>query len=169
MGTAGSMRDTLPWAMQEKQGEIPRPQPRDIDKSPMGSAQPSPFGGQEVIRLHRRILSLENRLREWEERMGFGQTVVTTLGSPRWEIGRPLSVTIEQRGNEDFVACLYDHDLYGYGDSIPDALDDLKASIVNQFEYLIERDDEELGDSLLRQLDFLRSIMVRRDVGREGH
>jgi hypothetical protein len=94
------------------------------------------------------------------------QTVpIHTLASTEWKLAQPLSVSVEQRGANDFIACLYDIDLYGYGDTIPEALDDLKEIILDQFEYLSQRQQTvKLGAMPRKQLEFLANLLVRKDA-----
>jgi len=83
------------------------------------------------------------------------------LGDENWELKQPLNIAVEQRSPEDFTACLYDADLYGYGESIPEALEDLKLVIVNQYEYLLQQKDRvELGNPLKKQFEFLNHIIM---------
>jgi len=90
---------------------------------------------------------------------------INTLANPKWDLKKSLIVAVEQRGREDFVACLYDVDLYGYGDSIPEALDDLRAALVNQLEYLMVQEGKiKLSESLRKQLSFLKSNVVKKNA-----
>jgi hypothetical protein len=91
---------------------------------------------------------------------------INTLGSDKWEFRKPpLHVSIEQRGVCDFIACLYDINIYGYGDKIPEALDDLKEAIIDQFEFLLEQESSvKLGNMPKKQLDFLKEIMVEKNA-----
>jgi len=117
------------------------------------------------VDLIKRIDALENEMKKLEGFFAVNTAVINTLGNPRWELRQPLSISVEQRGVEDFVACLYDVDLYGYGDTVPEALNDLKIAVINQFEYLIGQDRKiQLGKPLKRQLQFLRNILVKTDA-----
>ncbi len=60
------------------------------------------------------------------------------LGHAGWKMTRPILVTVEQRAPDDFVACFYDAEVYGYSESIPGSLEDLKIQLVNQYEFLME-------------------------------
>jgi len=114
------------------------------------------------IDLVQRITTLENKTKRLESLFGLSTVPMNTLGNSKWELKQPLDVAIEQRGAEDFVACLYDVDLYGYGDTVPEALNDVKTAIMSQFEYLTRQDRKiQLGESLKRQLQFLRNILVK--------
>jgi len=76
-----------------------------------------------------------------------------------------LNIAVEQREVDDFVACLYDANVYGYGDTIPEALNDLRVDIISQFEYLTTQETKvELGKALKRQLDFLKGVIVRKNA-----
>ena len=70
-------------------------------------------------------------------------------------------IKASRRGREEFIACLYDAELYGYGESIPEALEDLKEATVDQFKYLKEQESEiQLGRLPQKQLEFLNSIIA---------
>lgn len=114
------------------------------------------------IDIVRRLVCIEEALEEQSHFFKINSVFVNTLGSSNWEIARPLAVTVEQRSENDFVACLYDLDLYGYGDTVPESLEDLKSVIINQYEYLLECQDT-LSDGLQKQLEFLRSLLVPKN------
>ncbi len=64
---------------------------------------------------------------------------------------------MEQDSEEDFIACFYDADVYGHGDSIKKALDDLKVGLVNQLEFLLEKEKQaNLEADTRKQLKVLR-------------
>jgi len=95
----------------------------------------------------------------WKLRSAFKvySIAVNDLGQNDWRLDKPLMVTVEQRGEEDFIACFYDADVYGYGDSIPEALDDLKERLVNQLEFLLAEEKRVLlGTVPQKQLEVLR-------------
>lgn len=111
------------------------------------------------------MYSLEKRVERLEDFFGISSVVINTLASNKWELKHPLSVAIEQRDAEDFVACLYDIGIYGYGDTVPEALEDLRAAIMNQFEYIIDQAGSiQLGSLLQRQLEFLKGVLVEKNV-----
>jgi len=95
------------------------------------------------------------------------QTVLRThtialndLGTPAWKMPRPILVTVEQHAPDDFVACFYDADIYGYGDSIPSSLEDLKKHLVSQHEFLLEESQRvELGPVMAEQFLVLQRIL----------
>jgi len=97
------------------------------------------------------------------------QTVLRThtialndLGNPAWKMNRPILVTVEQQAPDDFVACFYDADVYGYGDSIPSSLEDLKRHFVSQYEFLLEESQRvELGPAPAQQLVVLQRVMEK--------
>ncbi len=94
------------------------------------------------------------------------QTVLRThtvalndLGNPAWKMARPILATVEQQAPDDFVACFYDADVYGYGDSIPSSLEDLKRHLVSQYEFLLEESQRvELGLAPAEQFLVLQRI-----------
>ncbi len=97
------------------------------------------------------------------------QTVLRThtvalndLGNPAWKMTRPILVTVEQHAPDDFVACFYNADIYGYGDSIPSSLADLKKHLVSQYEFLLEESQRvELGIVPADQLLVLQRIIEK--------
>jgi hypothetical protein len=112
-----------------------------------------------------RISNLEQEVREQRRFFKINTVFLNTLGSSRWEIKRPLAVGIEQRAKNDFVACLYDIDLYGYGDSVPESLEELKLTMVNQYEYLVKvRQEVPLSDALQKQIAFLEELLVPKNA-----
>jgi len=116
------------------------------------------LSGADVIK---RLSTLENKFKQLEGLFGVSTVYINTLGDENWELKQPLHIAVEQRSSEDFTACLYDVDLYGYGESIPEALEDLKLVIVNQYEYLLQQKDKtELGKPLKKQFEFLNNILV---------
>lgn len=100
------------------------------------------------------------------------QTVLRThtvalndLGNPAWKITRPILATIEQHAPDDFVACFYDADIYGYGDSIPSSLEDLKKHVVSQYEFLLkESENTELGPATAEQFLVLQRIIEKENT-----
>lgn len=91
------------------------------------------------------------------------------LGRNEWILYQPLMIAIEQRGEEDFIACFYDADVYGYGDSIPGTLDDLKERLVDQLEFLLAEEKRViLGTVPQKQLEVLRQH-IRGRTGEHAH
>lgn len=97
------------------------------------------------------------------------QTVLRThtvalndLGNPAWKLTHSILTTVEQHAPDDFVACFYDADIYGYGDSIPSSLEDLKRHLVSQYEFLLEESQRvELGPPTTEQLLVLQRIIEK--------
>ncbi|MEW6665148.1 MAG: hypothetical protein AB1512_08000 [Thermodesulfobacteriota bacterium] len=141
------------------------PTPPTIPQTPWAQTDPF-FQGQITdtlfrVDLVRRIDALEKEIKEIRSFFKVSGVLINTLGSTVWDLKQPLAVAIELRGREDFVGCLYDLDLYGYGETIPEAMEDLKSAIVNQFNYLLGKEKEvELSEPLERQLAFLKNILV---------
>jgi len=87
------------------------------------------------------------------------------LGDPAWKMVRPIIITVEQHAPDDFVACFYDADIYGYGDSIPSSLEDLKSHLVSQYEFLLEESQcVELGYATAQQFLMLQKIMKQKST-----
>lgn len=115
--------------------------------------------GNVLTAIESRLDSIENQLNTASELLNqkIYSIAVNNLAPNEWNLDKPLMVTVEQHSEEDFIACFYDADVYGYGDSIPEALDDLKEQLVNQLGFLLEEEKRvTLGPVPRRQLDVLR-------------
>ncbi len=143
-----------------------RPIPSHEDYSqPSGYTQPHVDESLLQAETLRRLTSIENKVDTLISVFTINPVPINTLGNEYWELKTPIFVAIEIREDNDFVACLYDVDLYGYGDSVPEALEDLKEAIVNQFEYLTENESEfQIEGPLRKQLDFLNNILVKTNA-----
>lgn len=75
-----------------------------------------------------------------EYRAYYKNILIDSLNSDRYFLIKPISVTIEHCDNV-YVATNYDLDIYGYGDSEVEALDELKSLIVEFYEDLKEEKD----------------------------
>lgn len=151
--------------MQEKQGLFqPHKEPTYIYRQP--TADQPKVTTHKHIDLEIEIASIENEIVSLKNFFTVHTVPINTLSSDKWEFRKPpLHVSIEQRGPYEFIACLYDIDIYGYGDTIPEAIDDLKEAIINQIEFLLEQENSvKLGNMPKRQLDFLKKIMVQNNA-----
>jgi hypothetical protein len=111
--------------------------------------------------LIKRIDTLENKVEKLESFFIVFSVPINSLNNKKFELKKPIDVSIEQRGKVEFIACLYDAELYGYGESIPEALEDLKETAVDQFKYLKKQESEiQLGRLPQKQLEFLNSIIA---------
>jgi len=143
---------TDPWSITHR--EIP-------GERPLG--QRSGTTGQQIVVAE--DLGLRAEVRALAKRFTTHPVNINTLANDNWELMHPLNVTVEQRAEDEFIACLYDADLYGYGDSIPGALEDLRVIIVDQFEFLLEHERTvELGSLPKGQLEILRRMLVKVDA-----
>jgi hypothetical protein len=71
---------------------------------------------------------------------------------------RSIQVNVEERAEDDFIACFYEAEVYGYGSSIAEALEDLGSQLVDQFEDL-SSEEKDLGPLPARQLVVLGKFM----------
>lgn len=115
------------------------------------------------VELMKRLADVEFELKRLSEslKLKVVSVPIMSLNASGWRLkSPPLIVTVEKRDDEEFIACLYDIKLYGYGDSIPEALDELRYAIVSQFEFLSEKRKEiELGELPENQFRFLEQIL----------
>ena len=139
----------------------PREQPSGTTQNPLSAY----LEKENNIDVLRRISKLEDKVVKLEQRILVSSVTINSLGEKLWKLRTPMTISVEQRSPDEFIACLYDIDLYGYGETIPEAIDDLKVSIVSQLEYLLERKDK-IGFTkrVEAQLNFLMEALVRRDA-----
>jgi len=145
----------------QEQSWVPPMRPEPLARRQDSGTTQGITAEMERVDLIRRVGSIEKKIEEIDKKFLLNSIIVNTLGNSSWELKQPLNVTIEFRKADDYVACLYDIDLYGYGETIPEALEDLKISMINQFEYLsTHAENFPLGRLIERQYDFLKSILV---------
>lgn len=116
----------------------------------------------ELGELNQSVLILKGELNRLQSIFRTYSVTINDIGEGQWMLVNPIIVTIEQRIEDDFSACFYDADIYGYGESIPEALDDLKFHIVSQLEFLLQEEKRvELGTIPAKQLSILHKIIKR--------
>jgi hypothetical protein len=84
--------------------------------------------------------------------------LISTLLSERLELRTPLPVLLEHDG-EQSVALSVDLNVYGWGPTEEDALDDFRQA-VEDFYFTLK--SEQLGDDLKRRFSYLASIISER-------
>jgi len=85
--------------------------------------------------------------------------LLENLRDARYEVMRSIPVVLEEDEGQ-YVATWYDADLFGYGDSEQEALDDLCESIVSLWEVLKrESAAQGLGEALAKQWFFLQKVI----------
>ena len=96
-------------------------------------------------------------------RRGYPRPIpLENLRDARYEVMHSIPVVLEE-DEEQYVATWYDADLFGYGDSEQEALDDLCESIVSLWEVLKrESAARGLGDALVKQWAFLQKVIRER-------
>ena len=90
---------------------------------------------------------------------------INDLSRKGWQLKNPLVIIMEQRSEEDYVACFHDAYIYGYGDTSTEALDNLKELMLDQLEFLLkEKEQIILGTIPQNQLDILRFYIKKRSL-----
>ena len=116
----------------------------------------------ETVTLEKLASLVQNLGNELQTALRTYTIALNDLGATAWKLARPILVTVEQHAQDDFVACFYDADIYGYGDSIPDSLEDLKGRLVNQFEFLLDESQHvELGPKPAKQLRVFAEMAIQ--------
>lgn len=111
------------------------------------------------------IKSIKSAVEAIKKLFSVSTVPIHTLNNSQWELTSDLLVAVEQRGEDDFVACLYDVNVYGYGDTIPESLQDLKEAIVNQYEYLLSesREGTEFDEEVELQFKYLKRNIKKNE------
>ena len=84
-----------------------------------------------------RLEAISNEISKISKGFSINVVPLKSLCDEKWELNQSINIAVEFRGEDDFVACFYEADVYGYGDSVPEALEDLRAAIINQYEFFI--------------------------------
>ena len=117
------------------------------------------------LRFGKQLQDIRKAVDDLRTGMKVHSVTLNEVGQEAWLLAKPLVATVEERGAEDFTACFYDADVYGYGESIPEAIDDLKRHLVSQLEFLLEEAKRaSLGPAPRRQLAVLKRLL--REVPR---
>jgi hypothetical protein len=82
---------------------------------------------------------------------------IRSLHDEHLEIDSPIAVLVEE-DEEQTIAYAPDIDVYGFGDDLVDALEDLRMSIVDLY-YDLEQNKDKLGVDLKKICHYLSSIM----------
>jgi len=82
---------------------------------------------------------------------------IRSLHDELLEIDSPIAVLVEE-DEEQGIAYAPDIDVYGCGDDLVDALEDLRMSIVDLY-YDLEQNKDKLGVDLKKICHYLSSIM----------
>jgi len=84
-----------------------------------------------------------------------------SLRYPSLRLVEPLSVSLEYDG-EQVIAHAPDLDLFGYGDTEGEALDDLRRTVVDLY-YTLREDSESLGPMPAQVWDYLSHIIAESE------
>ena len=95
------------------------------------------------------------------EQSGPIAVLVRTLAPEPYELLQEIPVVV-QPTEDGFLATFFDASLGMSGDTAEEAVDNLKALVVDVFESLL-RDEGRLGPQPIRQLAVLRAFLRRRD------
>lgn len=78
----------------------------------------------------------------------------------KYALRRPITVTIKQENEHEYVACFEEAMLSRSGETPREAIDWLKSSIVTLYDLLRKKDSKKLGPLPLRQLKVLGDYLV---------
>ena len=84
-----------------------------------------------------------------------------SLRHPRLRLAEPLSVALEY-DEEQVIACAPDLDLFGYGDTENEALDDLRCTVADLY-YALKQERGSLGPMSARVWDYLDHVIAEAE------
>jgi hypothetical protein len=87
-------------------------------------------------------------------------TTITNLESSRYSLKQPITLGIEQVGDDEWLATFAEADLSRSGDTPHDAVDWLRSSIVQLFQ--VFKTEKALGPLPKRQLEVLGRYIVEK-------
>jgi len=84
---------------------------------------------------------------------------IDDLGEPKFKLNKPIFIWIE--GNEDGFAGFYrELNIYTFNGHIQEIIREVKAEILDLYDYLVATRDSELGPILLGQKKHLKEIIT---------
>jgi predicted RNase H-like HicB family nuclease len=110
-----------------------------------------------------RVKQLEQEVEELKQ-AAFSQTFtifINSLGIPNLEVKKPIPVTIEKEGEEDYIASFMDANISTGGKSEQEAVYNLQSLIADLFE-MHEEETSELGPAMKIQNQVLHDVLCRR-------
>ena len=87
---------------------------------------------------------------------------VATFAPEPYELLQRLEVVVEPSGDE-YVATFFDANVNAGGCTEPEAVDNLKDTMLSLFEYLASRPAKRLGPGPTKQLAVLRDFIRKRE------
>lgn len=112
-----------------------------------------------------RELLTSNLLPQMERVLEKKSILIYTLHSPSLKLKEPLAVHLEY-DKEEVIALCYDIDLFGYGETEVEALEDLRSTIEDLY-YELKENESNLGILPQRIWGYLSSI-IEEKKGLEG-
>ena len=112
-----------------------------------------------VARLERELQALKKHYQELCASVTF-TVPINSLAPEPFVLKRPFQVVVQPSDGE-YIATLFDANLGMTGDTPEDAVDGLKMSIVDAYDYY-EENEAILGPGPARQLAVLRELIERR-------
>lgn len=120
----------------------------------------------QLIKINSRMERLESSISEIKENLPSfycHNIKISYLPTEKWRLKEPININVEEHDVSNFIACFYEANIYGYGESIPECVEDLSFAIINQFEYLIDEGQKyELGAMPKHQLRLLKQVIIER-------
>lgn len=120
---------------------------------------------EQVVTINKALHDLQTQMQDVRDqlahiRRGYPRQIpLENLRDPLYEVIHTIPVVLEEDEGQ-YLATWYDADIFGYGASEQEALDDLCESIVSLWEVLKrESSAQGLGDTLTKQWAFLQKMI----------
>ena len=110
-----------------------------------------------------RLVHLEKRVRELEAAVNARSTIVpiNTFAPEPYEILNRIEVVVEPMG-EEFMATFFDANISAAGETDQEAVENVKAAILDTFDSLSGASTDTLGPEPLRQRELLQHLLRRQ-------
>ena len=84
---------------------------------------------------------------------------VQNLRHPDYKLTAAISVVVQRDTNNQYVASYDDVDIYGCGEDVNAAIEDMLLCLVDYYESLVGEPDENLGPLPLQHKNFLQTLI----------
>jgi hypothetical protein len=116
---------------------------------------------QEFLRVQEQVATLSRDVETLKRANTQVIVPIQTFAPEPYELLKPLQAVVKPNDDE-FEACLFDANLTALGANESEAIDNLKALILDVFEALSSRPATQLGPAPARQLAVLREFVRKR-------
>ncbi len=114
------------------------------------------------VALERIIMTQSERLKRLvigeEETIRAYPLAINTLVSTEYRLKGPIFIIMEEKLDGSFLACFHEASIYSSGDTVHDAIRNLKKQLIDYYE-MLSKEEEVLSSFCKDQLALLREII----------